>query len=174
RLGRELVRESFEAGAAGEHGYGYLGREGVGSAASVPARETPLSELPASGPGGPTQLQEDDGTMSPLTRLLAETPVRLAPAGDLRRRPEAYPTTGAPAARSTGDAFHAHDPHDGFGAHHSHPVPAAPQSVAAAEVSVVEPVEGGTSWPARAKDGSAAVGYGLGAGGVASGSGAAR
>lgn len=100
RLGREMLRDSSEdgGGAGGDRGYGSDGG-GSGAGAAPPGETRPLSTLSLQVPGDSVQLEEEDDMMSPLTRLLAETPVRLAPAGDFRRQQEAYPRTGMHAFR---------------------------------------------------------------------------
>eukprot|EP00752_Nemacystus_decipiens_P011215 g9966.t1 len=89
-----LPREPSEAGGGGEGGHdpgsnggnGTVDRQGVGSSSA------PLAGSVRRGEGG------DQGQMSPLTRLLAETPVRLeAPADRLPKQgpdPSAAPSFG--------------------------------------------------------------------------------
>ena len=86
RLG--LPRESSEVDGGGEGGYGW-GRKGSDGAGGFQGVNSSSPRLV-----GSVQREEgaDRGQMSPLTRLLAETPVRFKAPGGLRPQPGVDPT----------------------------------------------------------------------------------
>lgn len=98
RSGRVQTSEMDEMGE-GRRGYGLTSRGRVAEVGTIADRGDPLGATPSMllppGRGVSAQREEDDGDhgqMSPLTRLLAETPVRLkAPGDSLRPKPGTDP-----------------------------------------------------------------------------------